>query len=173
MNSFRAFGATFSACALCALLLLGDAQTAWAAQGKKQNALPRPPALPTPVLQRLSQMTPEQRQKALARLPPERRVRVEEQLARLDALPPEQKANVLERYDLFQGLPRDRQGAVRAELQSLRKMTVPQRRARLNSPEFAQNFSPEEQRVLKESFPFAARQPGQNREQQNSSAQQK
>jgi hypothetical protein len=127
------------------------------AQSKKAAVLPRPPALPTPVLQRLAQMTPEQRQKALARLPPERRERVEQQLSKLDQLPPEQKARVLERYDAFQGLPRDRQGAVRAELQALRKMPVPQRRLRLNSPEFEQSFSPEEQRLLRESFPFAAR----------------
>jgi hypothetical protein len=127
------------------------------AQSKKAAVLPRPPALPTPVLQRLAQMTPEQRQKALARLSPERRERVEQQLDKLDQLPPEQKARVLERYDAFQGLPRDRQGAVRAELQALRKMPVRQRRLRLNSPEFEQAFSPEEQRLLRESFPFAAR----------------
>src|ERR1700750_3254056 len=85
------------------------------AQAKKAAVLPRPPALPTPVLQRLAQMTPEQRQKALARLPPDRRERVEQQLARLDELPPEQKASVIQRYDIFQGLPRDRQASVRAE----------------------------------------------------------
>jgi len=132
------------------------------AQSKKAAVLPRPPALPTPVLQRLAQMTPEQRQKALARLAPERRERVEAQLKKLDQLPPEQKARVLERYDAFQGLPRDRQGAVRAELQALRKIPVRQRRLRLNSPEFEQSFSPEEQRLLRESFPFAARQPAPN-----------
>ena len=137
------------------LALTGAAMPAFA-QGKKAAILPRPPALPTRVLQRLAEMTPEQRQKALARLPPERRERVEQQLNRLDQLPPEQRARVLERYDIFQGLPRDRQGVVRGELQALRKMPLRQRRARLNSPEFQQTFSPEEQRLLRESFPFAA-----------------
>ncbi len=124
-----------------ALFLTGTAAPAFA-QSKKAAVLPRPPALPTPVLQRLAQMTPEQRQKALARLAPERRERLEQQLNKLDQLPPEQKARVLERYDAFQGLPRDRQGAVRAELQALRKMPVRQRRLRLNSPEFEQASRP-------------------------------
>jgi len=117
------------------------------------KALPRrPPALPGPALQRLSQMTPEQRQKALARLPPERRARIEEQLNRLEKLPPDQRARLLQRYDEFQGLPRDRQAAVRSELQALRKLPTPRLRERLNSPEFQQNFSPEEQRLLRESL---------------------
>ena len=63
----------------------------------------------------------------------------------------------MQRYDAFQGLPRDRQAVVRSELQSLRKMPFPERRARLNSPEFQEKFSPEEQRLLRESFPAAAR----------------
>ena len=157
MSGFRSLPGLLSAWALVAALLLAGAALPAFAQSKKAAVLPRPPALPTPVLQRLAQMTPEQRQKALARLAPERRARLEQQLNKLDQLPPDQKASVLERYDAFQGLPRDRQGAVRAELQALRKLPVKQRRARLNSSEFEQNFSPEEQRLLRESFPFAAR----------------
>lgn len=113
---------------------------------------PRPPALAGPVLQRLANMTPEQRERALSKLPPERRAYVEGQLNRLGNLSPEQRAKLLQRYDEFQGLPRDRQSAVRSELQSLRKLPTPQLRERLNSPEFQQNFSPEEQRLLRESL---------------------
>jgi Protein of unknown function (DUF3106) len=161
MSGFRSLRGLLSKWALgAALFVVSAVQPAWA---QAKNALPRPPALPTRVLERLAQMTPEQRQKALARLPPERRERVEQQLNRLDQLPPDQKAQVLERYDAFQGLPRDRQAAVRAELQALRKMAFARRRARLNSPEFEQTFSPEEQRLLRESFPFAARQPARKR----------
>ena len=159
MSGFRAFRAPLHAWTLGAALLLVGAGGPALAQAKKAAVLPRPPALPTPVLRRLSQMTPEQRQKALARLPPERRERVEQQLSRLDALPPDQRASVIQRYDEFQALPRDRQATVRAELQALRRMPLLQRRARLNSPEFQQTFSPEEQRLLRESFPVAGGRP--------------
>lgn len=135
-----------------ALIVL--AVCAWALPAFGQaKALPRrPPALPGPALQKLSQMTPEQRQRVLSRLPPERRARIEEQLNRLEKLPPDQRARLLQRYDEFQGLPRDRQAAVRSELQALRKLPTPQLRERLNSPEFQQQFSPEEQRLLRESL---------------------
>jgi hypothetical protein len=150
MSGFRPFGAATKTWLIGAVLSVALAAPAALGQGKKGPA--RPPALPTPALQRLSQMTPQQRQKALSRLPPERRERIEQQLNRLDQLPPDQKAKLLQRYDEFQGLPRDRQAAVRAELQALRKMPIPQRRQRLNSPEFQQSFSPEEQRLLRESL---------------------
>lgn len=110
MSGFRSLPGLLSAWALVAALLLAGAALPAFAQSKKAAVLPRPPALPTPVLQRLAQMTPEQRQKALARLAPERRARLEQQLNKLDQLPPDQKASVLERYDAFQGLPRDRRG---------------------------------------------------------------
>ena len=128
------------------------AQKAVKPKNAGQPKVPRPPALAGPVLQRLANMTPEQREKALARLPPERRAYVEEQLNRLGQLSPEQRARLLQRYDEFQGLPRDRQAAVRSELQALRKLPTPQLRERLNSPDFQQNFSPEEQRLLRESL---------------------
>jgi hypothetical protein len=143
MSSLRISGA------VVALAVCGAVVPAWG----QAKALPRrPPALPGPALQRLSQMTPEQRQKALARLPPERRARIEEQLNKLEQLPPDQRARLVERYEVFQGLPRDRQAAVRSELQALRRLPTPQLRERLNSPEFQQNFSPEEQRLLRESL---------------------
>jgi len=135
----------------CAVIVLAMCVAAPPAFGQAKGA-PRPPALPGPALQRLAQMTPQQRQKALSRLPPERRARIEEELDRLEKLPPDQRARLLQRYDEFQGLPRDRQAAVRSELQALRKLPTPQLRDRLNSPEFKQQFSPEEQRLLRESL---------------------
>lgn len=167
LGSAKFGSAIFSAAMFDAALLKGAAFGAvlWlAAGGPAQAALgqakgaaqakraPRPPALPTPALQRLANMTPAQRQKALERLPPERRARIEQQLSKLDQLSPEQRARLLQRYDEFQGLPRDRQAAVRSELQTLRRLPTPQLRQRLNSPEFQQKFSPEEQRLLRESL---------------------
>jgi hypothetical protein len=145
--------------AVCAAPVLGQAKSAGQAKnagqakgGGQVKAAQRPPALPTPALQRLANMTPEQRQKALSRLPPDRRDRVEDQLGKLDRLPADQRAKLLQRYDEFQGLPRDRQATVRSELQALRKLPTPQLRERLNSPEFQEKFSPEEQRLLRESL---------------------
>lgn len=134
------------------MIAFGEMNPVFAQAKGAGKAAPRPPALAGPALQRLANMSPEQRQKALSRLPPERRGRIEEQLNRLGNLPPDQRAKLLQRYDEFQGLPRDRQAAVRSELQALRKLPTPQLRQRLNSPEFQQNFSPEEQRLLRESL---------------------
>lgn len=136
----------------CAVIVLAVCGVVVPAYGQAKALPRRPPALPGPALRRLSEMTPEQRQKALSRLAPERRARIEEQLNRLDQLPPEQRARLIERYEVFQGLPPDRRVAVRAELQALRKLPTPELHQRLNSPEFQQNFSPEEQRLLRESL---------------------
>lgn len=148
---FREFSAKkFRSAIFAAMLLIAcSAVSPLVAQVK---GVPRPPALAGPALRRLANMTPQQRQRVLSRLPPERRARIEQQLNRLEQLPPDQKARLLQRYDEFQGLPRDRQAAVRTELQALRKLPTPQLRQRLNSPQFQQNFSPEEQRLLRESL---------------------
>ena len=70
----------------------------------------------------------------------------------MDQLPPEQRAQLLQRYDQFQSLPKDRQAAVRDELQTLRKLPTPKLKERINSPEFQQSYSPDEQRILKDSL---------------------
>lgn len=111
-----------------------------------------PKGIPGPAVQRLLNMTPEEREKALARLPPERRAQVEQRLNRLAQLPPEQRAELQQRYQAFQSLPRDRQDAVRLELQSLRALPPRLRQRRLSSPGFQREYSPEEQRLLRESL---------------------
>src|ERR1700681_2449476 len=111
-----------------------------------------PKGIPGPAVQRLLNMTPEEREKALARLPPERRAQIEQRLNRLAQLPPEQLAELQRRYQAFQSLPRDRQDAVRLELQSLRALPPRLRQRRLASPGFQREYSPEEQRLLRESM---------------------
>ena len=49
-------------------------------------------------------MTPEEREKLLANLPPQRRENLEKRLNRLDQLPPEQKAELDRRFEEFQKL---------------------------------------------------------------------
>jgi hypothetical protein len=99
------------------------------------------------------QMTQEQREKALSRLPPEQRQQVEQRLSQFDKqfrkLPPDQQAALQQRYEAFSKLPQDRRTAIRQELQELRAMRPAQRTERLNSDEAKQNFSPEELGILR------------------------
>ena len=103
-------------------------------------------------LERWERMTPQQRERALSKLTPERRAQVEERLRRLEDLPAAERQQLRQRYQEFQGLPRDRQDALRLELQALRNMRPMMRRRRAGSPEFQRQYSPEEQRILREAL---------------------
>lgn len=118
---------------------------------------PPPPALPGPMIERLRSMTPEQREKALSRLPPERRAMVEQRLNRIEQLPPEQRTQLEGRYQRFQSLPPARRLAVREELQNLRGLPPAERRRRFLDPGFQQEYSTEEQQILRESLGPGAR----------------
>lgn len=136
---------------ICALCVCGVVPPLIVTQASAQ-VRKAPKGIPGPAVQRLLNMTPEEREKALARLPPERRARIEQRLNRLAQLPPEQRAELQQRYQAFQSLPRDRQDAVRLELQSLRALPPRLRQRRLSSPGFQREYSPEEQRLLRESL---------------------
>jgi hypothetical protein len=110
------------------------------------------PGNPGLAVERFAQMSPEQREKALARLPPARRQQIEQRLQAYEKLSPQQKQRLQERLEAFQSLPPNRRVAVRQELQYLRSLPPAQRRARLRGPAIEQNFSPEEQQLLRGSF---------------------
>jgi hypothetical protein len=154
MRSIRLIGAA------ALLMTCGLAPPAWAqfvrVQFRPVQARKTPKGIPGPAVQRLLNMTPEEREKALARLPPERRAQIEQRLNRLAQLPPEQRAELQQRYQEFQSLPKDRQEAVRLELQSLRALPPRLRQRRLNSPGFQREYSPEEQRLLRQSMGLPA-----------------
>ena len=117
------------------------------------QARPQTPAqIPDAQINRLMNMTPEEREKFLSSLPPERRVAREQQLAKLDQLPPEQKAELNRRFQEFQKLSPVRRQAVRDELQTLRGLRPVERRARVNSPEFREQYSPEEIRLMRDVY---------------------
>ena len=122
---------------------------------KQQPKLPQ--SIPTKQIEQLQKMTPEEREKALSNLPADRRQQVEKQLDRLNQLTPQQRQQLDQRYERLQSLPPARQRAVRQELQNLRSMPLPERRARLSSDEFNQQFSPEEQTLIRGVFPGAAK----------------
>ena len=116
-----------------------------------------PRSIPGKQIERLQKMTPEQREKALSNLPPERRQQVEQQLERLQNMRPEVRDELDRRFEKLQSFPPARQRAVRQEVQSLRGMPFEDRRARLNSEEFRQQYSSDEQDLIRSVFPGAAR----------------
>jgi len=104
--------------------------------------------LPAPAVERFLQMSPEDRERALSQLTPERREQVEQQLNRLQQLSPEQMQRLQDLYPAFVSLRPARRLAVRAEIQELRKMRPVERKDRLNSD--AGNFSPDELSILRQ-----------------------
>jgi len=104
--------------------------------------------LPAPAVERFLQMSPEDRERALSQLPPERRQDLELRLSRLQQLPPEQAQRLQNVYPAFMNLRPVRRQAVRAEIQELRQLKPAERKDRLNSD--TGNFSPEEMGILRQ-----------------------
>jgi len=135
------------------------------AQVKASEGAAKPPAVqhkppPAVELRRFLDMKPEQRQKELAKLPPQRRERVEEQISRLESQPPEQRERNLQRLEAMQNLKPERRQAVNQEIQRIRE-SLPspgvERRQQLQqhlyNDDFKQRFSPEEQALIRGAFP--------------------
>ncbi|MDP2999508.1 MAG: DUF3106 domain-containing protein [Bryobacterales bacterium] len=150
------------------ILAAGLAAQAAFAQPKKnpnpKQLAPRPDAFS--VVERFERMTPQQRQRFLGKLPPERKQQFEDRLDRYERMTPEQRQQVREQYELFQGLPKERQDALRRafrqfnelpagrrrvlrrEYQRLRQLAGEGRRARINSDEFRNRYNLAEQQLL-------------------------
>ena len=117
-------------------------------------------------LDRWNQMQPQQRERALAKLPPERQRLIRDRLERFNSLPkaeqdrlrsrfevfsqlpPEQQDLVRRDMQAFNRLPPDRRPLVRREIAQLRRLPEPGRRARIASEEFHARYTPEEQQIL-------------------------
>ncbi len=142
--------------------------------GKGQAKLNNP-ALP---VQRLLQMTPEQRERVLERMPPQQQERIRQRLEVLDRLPPAEKERRLQQLEMlsrlppaeqnalrrhiqaFNSLPEDRRRVLRREIVQLRALPEPERSARLASEEFRSSYSPAEREMLSdlaENYPFIGR----------------
>jgi hypothetical protein len=120
------------------------------------------------IAQRLLEMTPDQRERALEKFPPQRQSQIRQRLAKLDSLPPQQQQRLIQQYHELVGLPADKQLLVRAqiqafnrvpdarkqvvgpELQRLRRMPEERREARLASEEFHNRFTPAEQKMIED-----------------------
>jgi hypothetical protein len=130
---------------------------------------PRPNPAQAPGIgnvRRLAEMTPQERQKALAALPADRREavmkrlqafqqmtpaerqRAEFELGRLQKLPQQKQNQVRRSIRQFTDLPEDRRAAIGPELDRLSAMPDEERRARMNSEEFRNRYSPAEQQMM-------------------------
>lgn len=117
-------------------------------------------------IERLAQLTPEQRERILEQLPPERQAQVRKQLEKFDqlpqaqkdrlarqaqslaALPPEKRRLINQGIFAINHLPEDRKPAVAKELRSLLRMSPEDRATVLDSDSFKRRYSPQEQKIL-------------------------
>lgn len=113
-------------------------------QLKEREVLP----LPAPAVQRFLQMSPEDQERALSKLTPERRQQMEQRLNRLRQLPPEQLQRLRDLYPAFTSLRPARRQAVRQEIELLRRLRPAERKNRLDGDEG--DFSPEEMDILRQ-----------------------
>ena len=119
-------------------------------------------------IDRWNRMSPEERERELAKLPPARarlirqgiwrynHMRPEEQQAlreryqTFSQLPPEKRQIVRERLREFRQLPLARRPVVHREVEQLRLLPETQRQATINSDEFRGRFSPQEQQIIRD-----------------------
>jgi hypothetical protein len=134
----------------------------------KKDGLPKAgPPLSNPVnpLVRLYRATPEERERALEKLPPTMQERIRAELDRFDHMPPEQQQVIVSRaqkmaslppekrravtqsWQDFQRLPEDRRREVAMVIRRLQVATEEQRNTFLNGA-FLTDFSAEEQKMI-------------------------
>jgi hypothetical protein len=137
------------------------------AQASNQAAREAQQALNAPFLMHLAQMSPEERDAALARLPPARRQMLEQRLENFAKRPADQQARVLNQYERLQALPPERReqarealaeynsimpprkGIIGIELNRLSSMTDEQRASVMSAPRFRLIFSEAEIQMMK------------------------
>jgi hypothetical protein len=154
---------------------LGFAPSAFAQArrgGMNRPKPPRPekpakPAKTTPI-DEFQTMSPQERQKALERMPPAQRQKLEERLQKFNELPAEQQRTLKNMYTRLHELPSGRQDAVRKsmnqffeqsperrqamreELKGISALPEQDRVARMASPEFRSKFNGKEQGIVRD-----------------------
>jgi hypothetical protein len=142
-----------------------------AAQPAPNNGggMPKPPAKmanPANPVFRLFQMPPEERERAIEKLPPKQQENMRKTLANFDnkpqaekdrelqklnalwSLPPDKQALVSQQIKAFDALPNDRLPIVRQAYVRLSRSTPEERETILARPQFRSRFSPEELQIL-------------------------
>lgn len=126
---------------------------------------------PKTPIDEFDRMSSEQQQRALQRLPPGQRQKLQERLQRFNQLPREQQQTLRNLYTRLHQLPAnrqdsvrkainrfseqtpDRQRAVRDELRLLATTPKQDRESRMASREFRQSFSRKEQGIVRDLIP--------------------
>jgi uncharacterized protein DUF3106 len=121
--------------------------------GKPPAGFKNPQVKAVQDLDRFSKMSPEDREKALSKLPPQRRAVFEQRLARYEQMTPEQREHVQQRVEQMESLPKERQNAIRQEIQRMNALPFAQRKKVLAGEDFKQRFSPDEQKLVLGAFP--------------------
>jgi hypothetical protein len=128
---------------------------AWAQRGRGKIRHDAP-------LEEFQRMTPEQRERAMASLPPARRKKLQQQLKVYDHLtaaqknqldwfnnlPPDRQEAFRKVYKKFLTEPPERQQSMREEMSRLSAMPRRERQTRLASPEIHARFNKNEQQIL-------------------------
>lgn len=153
----------------CAAGPLGAQHRATGPGMMRRPPAPRPERANRPrPLEELQRMSPEERRRAIEKLPPERQRKLEERLERYNQMSPEQRERLRERYERFHQLPPERQEAMRQafrdftklpqerqqimrqEMRQLREMPEGERKQYMDGPEFRGRFDDNERRILEE-----------------------
>ncbi len=132
---------------------------------------PRPAMMP---VDRWNAMPPEQRERALSKLPPERQEKVRNQIARFNSLPEAEQQRLRQRYQRlmamppeqqdvirrqlakFNGMPQERRQALAREMRKMRDMSPEERRGRFESEDFHERYSPDEQQTIQDLSEYLA-----------------
>jgi hypothetical protein len=119
-------------------------------------------------IDRWNQMSPEERERELAKLPPARAKQIRQRIQRYNQMHPEEQQALRERYQTFSQLPQEKRQLVRARLREFRQLPAerrpivhreveqmrllpePQRQARLNSEDFRNRFSADERQIVRD-----------------------
>lgn len=144
-------------------------------EGRPAGNPPKPARAPQPgagersgqrALERLENMSPEQRERALGNLPPGRREELEQRLRVLDAmspaermrlrtqlerfnnLPPQKQNQIRRSMQQFQQLPEGRKALVKRELDRMISMSRKDRQSVMNGQDFRARFTPREQQMM-------------------------
>ena len=137
-----------------------------------RRPMPRPGARLGALIERLNRMTPQERQRALERLPADRRAHIEERLERLNAMPPRARQRLGRQYEAFQKLPpekqetfrkafrelnqlpEDRRPLVRREVVRLRNLPAERRASRMESESFQSQYNESERQLIRDLAEF-------------------
>jgi Protein of unknown function (DUF3106) len=168
-----------SVVAIAALLLCVGFTPLALAQGRRggMNHPPPRPAAPRPEkasktektpIDEFQTMSPGDRQKAMDRMPPAQRQKLEERLQKFNELPAEQQRALKNMYTRLHDLPPGRQDsvrksvshfseqaperrdAIRQELKSMGELPRQDRAARMGSKEFKSKFNHKEQDIIRD-----------------------